>query len=870
MRKVYTLILAIMAGVSAVWAENQCGDNLTWEYNPTTTTLTITGSGAMTAFSNSDAVPWKDYKNAITSVSLPNGLTTIGKSAFKDCIALTSITIPASVTNLANFAFNGSALESITFANGSALETIGDQAFKACTGLTNITLPSGVTSIGVQLFNGCTALTSVTIPASLTDITGTTFAYCTGLKDVTVKWTNLSGVTINATAFDNVPLGNVNLHVPAGTYATYAAAEPWKKFKIKDPDYSGTCGDNLTWEYDPSTTTLTISGSGAMYDYGSFDIGSNDFTRAAPWMEKYWKQIQSVVVGEGVTQIGNYAFYHCTNLVSVSLPSSLTSIGKDAFYFCKSLPTINFPEGLKSIGNAAFEECRILTSVVLPASLESLEAFAFQSCDKLTSVELPASLKTIGNHVFQESLKISDVTVHWTSLEGVSIGKDIFYGHSNLGSINLHVPYGTKSIYTAADPWKNMTIVEAIPSGTCGDNLTWEYDPSTTTLTISGTGKMTDYYVANQPWAEYKSAIQHIVIENGVTNIGKYAFWYHQALTSITIPSSVNTISDYAFVGCINLTSVTIPSSVTSIGEKAFYFCFVLKEVIALPTTASYVGTDVFIDCSPDLMITYPCGCRESYATQWSEYADKLVSACPVTTMDDIYSTSQNVPLISVAKDILCENWVVSGLYTVTSPYTYDCVFITDGEKGFLMDMGQTPPVTLAVGDTLNGYLLNANIKKLSAYQTVTITTANMNVSHLTVTHDGIVTPLVKTIDQLSGINTGAPVTLKNLECTALSAELATMSDGTNTINVATRLFADALAGLEVGKHYDITGIFHSWKTTDPNRIYPRSAADIVEQTATGIESQKSKVESRKLLRNGQLFIERNGVRYNAQGGLVD
>lgn len=221
---------------------------------------------------------------------------------------------------------------------------------------------------------------------------------------------------------------------------------------------SGTCGDNLTWEYNAGT--LTLSGTGAMYDYDVYNSYNNDFSRAAPWMEHYLNQIQSVVVDEGVTQIGNYAFYQCKLLTSVSLLSSLTSIGEAAFSTCLNLPTINFPENLKSIGEFAFEECNALTSLVLPASLESLGRFAFEMCKNLTSVELPASLKNIGNYVFQNSKKISDITVHWTSLEGVSVGYNIFNSHPNPGSITLHVPTGTKSIYENADPWKDLQIVE--------------------------------------------------------------------------------------------------------------------------------------------------------------------------------------------------------------------------------------------------------------------------------------------------------------------------------------------------------------------------------------------------------------------------
>ena len=120
----------------------------------------------------------------------------------------------------------------------------------------------------------------------------------------------------------------------------------------------------------------------------------------------------------------------------------------------------------------------------------------------------------------------------------------------------------------------------AATSGKCGDNLTWVYDSSTATLTISGTGDMYDYKFSpsspsksTHPWYEYYNTMKSVVIEDGVKSIGNYAFRGCSSLTSVTIPDSVTRIGSYAFYGCAGLTSVTIPISVTKIGEWAFSDC---------------------------------------------------------------------------------------------------------------------------------------------------------------------------------------------------------------------------------------------------------------------------------------------------------
>ncbi len=207
---------------------------------------------------------------------------------------------------------------------------------------------------------------------------------------------------------------------------------------------SGTCGENLTWELDDEGT-LRISGTGPMTKF-------QPPTVPVPWGSQR-EQIKKVILGQGVTQISQYAFYYCENLTSVSFPSGLTDIGYQAFYYCRSLTSVVFPESLTSIGSLTFDECRALRKIKIPnkdttighsafhnvavtsagpigggydyefAWTDAIPDHAFANCNNLSRVTLPDSIKTIGNLAFAGCSKLSEITLP-SSLE--VIGNDAF------------------------------------------------------------------------------------------------------------------------------------------------------------------------------------------------------------------------------------------------------------------------------------------------------------------------------------------------------------------------------------------------------------------------------------------------------------
>ena len=151
---------------------------------------------------------------------------------------------------------------------------------------------------------------------------------------------------------------------------------------------SGTCGPHLRWHL-ADNGVLTITGKGEMYDYSLYN--------RAPWGKS---DIKRIIIGDGITTIGVFAFYKCSALTSVTIPNSVTTIGEFAFFGCKALTSVTIPNSVTEIGRSAFEDCRVLTSVTIPNSVTKIGRGAFSSCSALTSVTIPSSVTEIGGSAF--------------------------------------------------------------------------------------------------------------------------------------------------------------------------------------------------------------------------------------------------------------------------------------------------------------------------------------------------------------------------------------------------------------------------------------------------------------------------------------
>lgn len=256
-----------------------------------------------------------------------------------------------------------------------------------------------------------------------------------------------------------------------------------------------------------------------------------------------------------VTSIGEYAFYYCSNLKSVTIPNSVTSLGQYSFRGCSDLATINIPNSVKSIGIGAFYSCSGLTSVNIPNSVTSLSRSVFAYCSGLTTVTIGNGLKSIGEDTFSGCTNLTSVTFG-NSVE--TIGYYSFYRCSNLTSITI--PNNVISIDEGA-----FYSCSGLSSVTIGNNVT-----SIGRDAFRGC-----------------SSLKSVTIPNSVTSIGSLAFYNCSGLASVTIGNSVKNIYDYAFANCSGLTDVySYAENVPVTDDEAFNGSFMERITLYVPESS--------------------------------------------------------------------------------------------------------------------------------------------------------------------------------------------------------------------------------------------------------------------------------------------
>lgn len=358
MRKLFTLLIAVFAAIGLLaQTSGTCGDNLNWSYNETTKTLTITGSGAMTDYAAEADVPWYSVRSEILSISLPNGLTTIGERAFCRCAALSSITFPNTITSLNRSCFYGcSALTAIVVPEG--VTTIGRSAFDYCNALASVNLPEGLTSIGQRAFAVCKALTTITIPSTVTTLGQYTFAWCYNLQSATIG----GGVTtIPQWAFFNDTLLN-----------TVVLSEG-----LDTIDYNAfyTCKRLSSINLPESVTSVKGSSFSGCNAIAEPLYNSHLFA----YMPKSYEG--GYAVPNGISVISSMAFIDCANLTSVILPASIDSIGYGAFASNSSLKYFTLLTPIPPKTDAENGPSRVFSSEYMPKMvfIPSTEAYTAYS-----------------------------------------------------------------------------------------------------------------------------------------------------------------------------------------------------------------------------------------------------------------------------------------------------------------------------------------------------------------------------------------------------------------------------------------------------------------------------------------------------------
>ena len=406
---------------------------------------------------------WHDYRSSITTVTIDDGVTTIGEMAFFDYDGLTSVTIPNSVTSIGSEAFyDCDGLTTVTIGDG--VTSIGSKAFCDCSGLKSVTIGKSVTAIGERAFS-CDSLTSVTIPESVQTIGDEAFYGCWSLTEFKGKFAvDNCCLIVNDTLKAFAPTCDVAEYtIPDGVTAIGLGTFQNSKglISVTIPNSVITIGDEAFSGSDVKTVKI---GDGVT------TIGNNVFLYA---------DLTSVTIGKSVQTIGNNAFFGCTGLTEITIPNSVTSIGSEAFSGCMNLEkfdgkfatadhrclivndTLRFfapsgltqytiPDGVKVIGGGAFLNYTGLTSVTIPNSVTTIGSRAFYQCKKLTEITIPESVTTIGSRAFWVCTGLTSVTAY--NPTPVDIGSA--FNGVDRSNCKLYVPKGSVELYKAAEGWK--------------------------------------------------------------------------------------------------------------------------------------------------------------------------------------------------------------------------------------------------------------------------------------------------------------------------------------------------------------------------------------------------------------------------------
>jgi hypothetical protein len=633
-------VMLCSSAFAAVWGD--------YEYTVTNNTVAITkytGSGGAVVIPSTiygmpvvridgaecvECAAWGAFAGRwdVTSVTIPDSVTSIGGYAFLGCSGLTSINIPASVTSISILAFDGCinltaayfygnapSMATIFFTGGPSEFTV--YYFAGATGFTNpwhnfttalfpftytvaggtveitgytgpgknVAIPNiiqglPVVAIGSQTFSGHSDITSVAIPGSVTGIGTNAFSGCTGLTSVTIPdsitsigdnaFFGCTGLKFayfagNAPALGNEVFGNC----ATGFIIYYAAgstgySNPWYGYPAEESNATD-------FRYTRSGNTVTITGyRGA---------GGNVV-------------IPDTILGIPVVSIANSVFQVATIITSITIPANVTSIGDYAFYKCSGVTRIDVDSSnpnYSSLDGVLYNKNKTILmqypvgkqgGFTMPGSVTRIGDYAFYNCSGLTSLDVDSS------------------NPNYSSQDGVLYNKN--------KTALMQYPRGKQGGFTIPG---NVTRI--------GDNA------------FNGSSGLTS-----------------VTIPGSVTSFGSRVFWYCTSLTSVTIMNGITSIGEYAFYHCTSLTSVNIPDTVTYIRANAFAGCSGLTSAFFYGNAPTItVNSGVFAGCASGFTVYYLAGAT-GFTNPWYGYATAVFNL-PDADGDGIPDASDNCPAIA-------------------------------------------------------------------------------------------------------------------------------------------------------------------------------------------------------------------------------
>ena len=647
------------------------GDPLPFTYTNSDDQLTITGytgpGGAVVipdTIGGLRVVVIGDYafsgKSNITSIQIPEGVSTIGTGAFGYCTGMTSVTIPNSVTYIASAAFRGcSAVTSLSIPAG--VNYIDLFAFDFMYSLTGFTVDPGnlnYSSLDGVLFNKNRTVLEIypagksgayIVPASVTELRGYAFYFCTALTGITLP----EGLqTINYGAFEQCD-GLTSLTIPSTVNlirpGSFSDCNSLLSITVTEPNGSYTSQDGVLFNDDLTELIQYPAGKSGFYTVPATvtSIAGQAFINA--------DGLTGVLLPEGLTNLGSAAFYSCGALASVNIPGGVTSIGPTTFTYCPSLATVVLSEGLVNIGDSAFEGCSSLTSIFIPSTVTSIGNQAFMICTQLSSAVFLGAAPAMGTNVFQyagsgfqagylDANEAGFLAPTWPGYPVVNLGNpspeirveqpagpelasgvtrdfggrvveesadgSLIFTVRNSGTAPLNNLQVTRGGNHPFDFWVDLTGFPTQLAPGAFAQFTVYFSPfqfgaRNATLSIASNDANENPFVVNLAGTGLPPLFTYTRSDDEMTITG-----YNGPGGVVTVPAMINglpvvAIGERAFFDKDSITSIVLPEGIVSIGIQAFLSCDGLTG-FTLPDSVISIGQNAFAYCNNITQIHIP------------------------------------------------------------------------------------------------------------------------------------------------------------------------------------------------------------------------------------------------------------------------
>ena len=683
---------------------------------------------------------------SVTSINLPNTITSIGTSAFLDCNQLFSINLPQTVTNIGASAFNGCvSLLSINIPSG--VKQINSSTFQDCKSLQTITIPASVSSIDNNAFSGCSNLSSIYIPENIENVGNNAFygtPWYNNQADGLI-YVGKVAYKYKGTMPDNTEIVLKNNTMKIADYAFNGCSG---LASITIPESVTTIGSYVFSDCS-SLSSITIpenvTNFGNISSSSPFTGCSNlqEVTILCPTIPSYMfynlSSLEKVTFGESVTTINYYAFKYCTALTTIEIPENVTSIGNGAFEYCSNLSTVtinnshasigsnafygtpwfeNQPDGMIYIGNVAYKykgAMPIDGHLTIKEGTEEIASEALNYCTDLHSINIPNSVKTIGSYAFRGCSGIASIILP-NSI--TVIGPSAFDGCSGLITINIpnkittisaSLFAGCKGLTSVNIPASVTTIGSSAFSG-CNGLTSINIPESVTSIesyAFNGCNSLSAVNITDlSSWCKINFGSS-----SNPLSLAKHLYLQGEEIVNLIIPDDITSINSYTFQGCSSLKSVTFHRNVTSINDASFADCPITMVVanmldpISISASAFSNYTNGYISNVKNITLYVPKGSKEAYqnASVWQDFKEIKEFYKPLDISeytDVIYAES-----INCTQGDNCTLTISLKNEQIANAYTFDLVL----PEGVAISKDNWDEYVIEMSNRHNGHLVSVD-----------------------------------------------------------------------------------------------------------------------------------------------------------------